>query len=283
MIKDSNVTILVNSCDLYEDAWFPFFKLLKIHWPECEKYDIVINTEEKVYDCDFLNVRTFSGGKTSTWSKRLIDCLNTIHTEYVLFFLEDEFILKRINESEFQNMIDYLDKNPDVGVIYPHKNKKQTFPIEDKYFSRDLITKNKRLVCICAVWRKSYLLKILCETENPWEFECNAPERSKQFPERILQYNNSLPDLITYDDQVDLGYGITDKKWLPKTKELFEQYGITVNYSNLGFYPYENQAIAAQAVEKEKRKSFFRLIITDPMSFAHELKKRIRRTIGKKS
>lgn len=28
-MKEKNVTILVNSCDKYEDAWYPFFKVVK--------------------------------------------------------------------------------------------------------------------------------------------------------------------------------------------------------------------------------------------------------------
>ena len=51
---DNSVTILVSSCDLYEDAWYPFFKLLKIQWPECEQYRIVLNTETKTYNPDFI-------------------------------------------------------------------------------------------------------------------------------------------------------------------------------------------------------------------------------------
>ena len=33
MNNKNDVTILVNSCDKYEDAWEPFFKLFSIQWP----------------------------------------------------------------------------------------------------------------------------------------------------------------------------------------------------------------------------------------------------------
>lgn len=274
MTKSENrldLTILVNSCDLYEDAWYPFFKLLQIQWPQCDTYPIILNTETKKYDCEFLNIHSFSSNPELTWSRRLLNCLSTIDSEYILFFLEDEFLLKPVNENELFKVIHYMDCNPDVGVVYPHKNKKQTIDIDEDYFSRDLITNNRRLVCICAIWRKSYLKKIIKESESPWDFEENAPERSKQYPDRVLQYNKRLPDLIVYDDQIEIGYGITAKKWLPKTKELFDRYGIQVNYNNLGFYPYENQVIAAKEEAKKRRKLFS----LNPVEFAYNIKKRI--------
>ena len=45
-MKKGEVTILVNSCDLYEDTWYPFFKLLQLQWPECP-YKVVL----KIYFC----------------------------------------------------------------------------------------------------------------------------------------------------------------------------------------------------------------------------------------
>ena len=43
----TNLTIIVNTCDKYEDAWNPFFRLMEINWPESENYKIILNTENK--------------------------------------------------------------------------------------------------------------------------------------------------------------------------------------------------------------------------------------------
>lgn len=32
-----NYSILVNTCDKFEDCWNPFFKLLSIYWPDYQK------------------------------------------------------------------------------------------------------------------------------------------------------------------------------------------------------------------------------------------------------
>lgn len=274
VVKKSDITILVNSCDYYEDAWNPFFRLLKIQWPQCEDYDIVLNTENKTFDCDYLNIRTFCGGKGKAWSGRLLDCLETIDSEYVFFFLEDEFLYEPVNVSEFEKAMKFLNDNKDVGVLYPHKNKKQTMEIDEDYFSRDLMSDARRLVCICAIWRKDFLIKMLKEDESPWDFEANAPTRSKQHSDRILQYNNALPGMIFYDDQIDSGYGITEKKWYPRTKTLLDKYGITVNYNNLGFYPYENQQEAQEAKRKQRKRE--QKVELNPIEILYNIKKKLK-------
>ena len=114
---DSSVTILINSCDKYEDAWEPFFRLLKIHWPECADYRIILNTETKVYNCDFLNVETICGGKDISWSKRLNRVLLKINTETILMLMEDFFLKSKLDNDEFLRVIKYMKNHTVVGYL----------------------------------------------------------------------------------------------------------------------------------------------------------------------
>ena len=59
-------SILVTSCDKYEDAWKPFFSLLNIMWPTCP-YRIYLNTETKNHIEKIINVVfvDFNGGDES--------------------------------------------------------------------------------------------------------------------------------------------------------------------------------------------------------------------------
>ena len=58
----SNIcSVLVNSCDKYEDAWMPFFKLAVKYWPNCQ-YRYYLNTERKAFkvsgvDVEVLNMK----------------------------------------------------------------------------------------------------------------------------------------------------------------------------------------------------------------------------------
>ena len=77
MDKRNDITILVNSCDLYEDAWYPFFYLLRKHWPACN-YNTVLNTETKQYHDDYFDVKTINTGTELSWTARIRYVLNRI-------------------------------------------------------------------------------------------------------------------------------------------------------------------------------------------------------------
>ena len=109
-VNNHDVTILVNSCDLYEDAWYPFFKLLQIQWPEAQKYDMILSTQTKKFNCDFLDIKTIASGD-KPWSTRIINCLNHIQSKYVLYFLEDEFLQQPVNIEWWEKMLDFMEEN----------------------------------------------------------------------------------------------------------------------------------------------------------------------------
>lgn len=91
------LTILVNSCDNFEDCWHPFFKLLSIYWPDCA-HRIILNTEHKTFAYRGLSIRSsqvataWSGSGRIPWSDCLLRCLEQVETEYVLYLQEDYFL-----------------------------------------------------------------------------------------------------------------------------------------------------------------------------------------------
>ena len=50
-----NVTILVNSCDNYDDLWLPFFTLLKKYWVPLN-VRVILNTETKKFSLDGMSI-----------------------------------------------------------------------------------------------------------------------------------------------------------------------------------------------------------------------------------
>ena len=47
--KKNDLSIIVNTCDAYEDVLKLFFAAFDEYWPECE-YSVYINTEKKQYN-----------------------------------------------------------------------------------------------------------------------------------------------------------------------------------------------------------------------------------------
>lgn len=276
----NNLTIIVNTCDKYEDAWNPFFRLMEIHWPESENYKIILNTETKDYKCDFRNVKTVCSGNI-TWSKRLKNILETVDTDFILFFLEDFFLRSPVNQEIFEEAYNLILKNNDIGYIglkYTPERvfKDKNFIPTERFFSRDLLATHCRITAMSVLWRKSWLLELLDEKENPWEFENNASIRSKQYHYKVLEINNingDCPPVFDFEDKIKYGYGITHGQWLPKNKELFEKFGIEVNFDNLGinYQLYEEANNPTKKFKKQKPENF--------AEFLYEIKKSI---LGKK-
>ncbi len=240
-MKENSVTVLVNSCDKYEDAWDPFFKLLKLQWPDCP-YDMVLSTETKNYNCDFLNVRTVNSSSELSWSSRLKNVINQIETEYVLFFLEDFFLLEKVRTDIFERALELIENDSEIGLITFNKRRwGSAFPEEtdyDKCFVELKKNVKNRTNVLVGLWRKDYFLRLIFDGENPWEYEKNSNIRSLFAGYKIYtqDYSTSSPAFRYCMNPID-GYGITQGKWLRKNKELFEANGIYgVNYDNLGVF-----------------------------------------------
>lgn len=233
---NNDVTVLVCSCDKYEDAWEPFFRLFKIMGADkCTGNPIVLNTETKQYKCDFLNVKTVNTPNTKTWSERMISVVDGIETEFVFFLLEDFFIQSPFNLQQFNKVIDFMRNNPDVGAVHTTPSSRFESIPDEMFFERTF--EELRITVTAVIWRKDYLRKMLRKHEDIWQFEWYSGFRAqKLYTERIMQYNQHYPIIYEYCVAISDGYGITESKWLPKNKELFDKYGIDVNYENLGWW-----------------------------------------------
>lgn len=252
--KMKKVTILVNSCDLYEDVWEPNFKLLKIQWPDCP-YDFVLNSETKEYSGDTKNVRTICYGKKGTWTERLRYVLEQIDSPFVLFTLEDYFLLNKVNAEVFEQAVSVMDNNPKVGMIcLSHTGRMdiKTDQYEDNNFYSRVIDEKCKIWCRICLYRREYLLKLLRDHETIWEFEQFALYRARKLDYIILQQNNNAPEVFTFKIKIEDGYGITLRKWLPKNVELFEEYGINVNYDRLGMFDMSGSSKQTHSVEPKK-------------------------------
>lgn len=252
----NNITILLSSCDLYEDAWYPFLRLWQIQWPDCP-YKIVLSTETKKCHCDYLNIKTVNSGKGVSWSKRLRDAIDEIDTEFILFSLEDFFLTEKVNIDLFNQAKNLMEDNSRIGLInffwerlgteYEYKEG------EDSYFKPMDKKNTARTNVVISLWRKEYFKKMLYKDEDPWQYEKNAPLRALYAGYDIYsqRYAVSSPVFHYCMNPAD-GLGITQRKWLKDNKILFEKYGINdVNFDNLGFF--EERVTYKEIKEKKKK------------------------------
>ncbi len=238
------LTILVNSCDKYEDAWEPFFKLFKIQWPDCP-YEFVLNTETKQFNFDELSVRTVhpKDSNSVSWSKRCREALDQINSEYILFMLEDYFLLNPVNEVVFEKAVNILNNDSRVGAVILSRTLKENVKAADytdiDFFKRKI---DEEFVAwsLPILYRKSYLCKLLRDYESVWDFEKYAWYRAKMSRKSLLQQSDNSPSVFEYSSKIENGLGITQGKWLSGNIALFEKYGINnVDFENIGILSVE--------------------------------------------
>lgn len=235
-------TVLVSSCDAYEDLWYPFFTILKKEWPELS-YPIVLNTESKEYSLEGLEITTFHlfEERNVSWTRRLRETLQLIESTYIIFMLDDFFLQSRVLDNEINKCLQYMSENKNVSCFCfmetPGKN------IDDGKYEgfelRPTISKYK-FNCQAGLWRRKHLIEYLSQDESPWEWEEYGNWRSYRKPSRKF-YSHKLgsdyvfPYLFSANGLKWGGLGLYRGKWyLPYVQPLFDKHGISVNYSIRG-------------------------------------------------
>lgn len=240
MNYENQYTILVNSCDSYNDLWVPFFSLLKKYWNPID-VQIILNTENRDFLFEGLNIKCIHPPKKNcSYGERIYFCLDSIKTEYTILLLDDFFIREPVNQSQIQQIIQWMQKdksityfNCDTGNITYcdcEVNKFEGFkripPGNDFIFSMQ-----------AAIWRTERLKKYWKHKVSPWEWEVFS---------NCITYNNysekfylpiSEKDCFVKYGYNALGMGVHHGKWVKDdVVPFFENEGIKVDYSNRGFY-----------------------------------------------
>lgn len=237
----SKCTVLINSCDKYEEAWGPFFSLFNKFWPECP-FEKIVNTETK--SCKINGVNTVNA--TGNWGERLSSALSQIDTPYVIFMLEDFFLQKPVREKEIFDKLDVLDNNPDIACFYFNRITEYTDVSSSFPGYYEMIPKSDEslyiLNCQASLWRKDVLLAAAKNSENPWQFEVEGYKLNKELIDTHKFYCLSDTrydairdsDVFSYILERELGYGIWNSKWLWNNKKLFNKNKITYSFDDLG-------------------------------------------------
>lgn len=226
-------TILVNTCDKYEDCWNPFFTLLKKYWKNI-KYPIVLNTESKSFNFPGLDIKSFGmykDNKKVAWGERMIKTLKKIDSKYIIFMLDDFFITDYVDEDKLNEVIKWMKEDSNIAVFSFNvvEDNKLDIP-SNKYYGYALRDKKGpyRFNCQAAIWRRDVLIKIFRKHESPWEWELIGNSRSVRFKEEFYTLVDVKNMIFKYDYK---NIGIVRGRWkLPDVKIFFEKEGINIDY-----------------------------------------------------
>lgn len=142
------------------------------------------------------------------------------------------------------------------GTIYPTEYKS-----DSAYLKTDLLKKGRTNMMI-ILYRKAFLSKLLVEMEDAWRFEVESNVRSVFAGYDVISYDiNASEPIFKYFNKHRDGVGITSKKWLNKTHEIFEQNGIyDVDYSKLSVLDSTNACLDPTKKCRYKKYVRFQLV-----------------------
>ena len=244
-----NLTILVNSCDKYDDLWEPFFKLFKKFGGELVSCPIVLNTESKQFSYGGLNITCPNNYKEPVeWGRRLRATLKEIKTDYVLSLLDDFFLQKPANVSVITQCIDWLKTNPDIGAfnLLSIKDSREA-GVDFENFCFIEPTAKYRINSQACVWKKDVLYNSILDIESPWEWETYGNERNSIILNNTKFY--CISELV--DEPYFYNSEFHNKKYSPDTvrnaviqgkwdlsciEQCFKDNDIDIDYNIRGIY-----------------------------------------------
>lgn len=242
-MKKEDCTVLVCSCDSYEDTWEPFFKLFWKYWPDCP-FKVVLNTESKKYERD--RVECFGLYKKDErvfYGERLLTHLNKIDTAYVLILMDDFFLRKTVDENKLEFCINELKSHSDIAV-FSFDAVRDELNIDDGIYQDFLLRPQYgeyKMNFQGAIWNKEVLIKCIRSFETPWEIETKGSMRTFGMNERFYTLKDISLSPIDYGKKKGLTWGIVRGKWVyDDVVPLFHQQGISVDFEQRGFFDPNN-------------------------------------------
>ena len=198
-----NCSVLVSSCDDYDDLWKPFLKTFKKNWPDCNYKKYFITEKKNLFDKDFVSIKC---GLNKNWSDRLHYALSNIDEDYVILMLEDFFLRSRIDNKKIHYFVNHIQKKK-LNMIRLIKRPKGTLAVNNHPELMEIEKKNSfRVSTQGSIWNKKILINLIKKNETIWEFEEYGTKRSKS-------YNNFYcvkKNIMTYKHHV-----VERGKWFP--------------------------------------------------------------------
>ena len=235
--------LLINTCDKFEDCWYPFFKLFSIYWQD---YDgkIYLNTEYKDFSYNGLNIipvkgcgkHDFPKTKRATWSQCLRSALEEIDSEIILYMQEDYFLQDHVKNNIVNSFVQLMHQYPDIECIQLTQHVAQGERSDYEHLNKIRMNKGDINIVCCqaSLWRKSTLLKFLRNYESAWHFEYWGSKRARFLASNLFVIDNKWmkqeSEIIPY-----IFTGVIQGKWFQPVIKLFSDHQIEMDFSQRGF------------------------------------------------
>jgi hypothetical protein len=233
-VNRPDLTIVVNTCDAYQDVLGIFFCAFKAHWPDCP-YAVVINTESNTHDypARVHNHRSHKG--VDDWGDRLRHTLSSIDTEFVLMLYDDFILDAQVSNERVNDALNLLRSQAQVVVAYLMNT---ALPLSQNDANDTFIALKDRvdyrLNSAPGIWRRQALMEYTAAGDTPWAWEVFGSYRTWGDGKIFYSLNPKQPDIYPYNHAK--GGAIYRGKWVREVVEkVAKTYPVKIDWAERGF------------------------------------------------
>jgi hypothetical protein len=232
--NSTDLTIVINTCDAYQDVLEIFFHAFKAHWPDCP-YPVVINTESNTHEYPAYVHNYFRYGGKDDWGDRLRCTLKSIDSEFVLMLYDDFILDSHVSNQRVQQALAKILSNSRAVVAYLINT---DLPLEsvvtDEMFVAIKDRVDFRLNSAPAIWRKETLILYTSPGDNPWAWEVFGTYKTWGDGNVYYALNPIFPAVYSYNNRK--GGAVYRGKWVREVVEQVAQaYPLSIDWSYRGF------------------------------------------------
>ena len=232
----TKLTVLVCSCDRYEDLWEPFFTLLTKYWPglSCR---VVLNTETKTYESGELRVDALHPSvPDAPYGRRMRECITHIDTPYTLLLLDDFFLRAPVDEARLSEIVRWMDDDRAIASVNFDWNTPRTKePGAVTGFYRMPQYAMYKLNLQAGVWRTERLLHYWRDEDDPWRWELFVNYLTFESGDAFYAAEGEAASPVRYGLNKDAAWGVVAGKWAESdVAPLFAENGLEVDFAGRG-------------------------------------------------
>ena len=198
-LSNEEIAVVFSSCDKYKPIWESFFDLFSKYMPKAKYHFYGTVADDYSYKEYFVKGNNYKG-RDQSFSTRLLVTLKNIPNRYVLFFLDDFYLIGKVDETIFVNALNVLKSDSSIKNIILKDFVKASCRCDSDYNDMFSIVKKKapfRCTTQISFFDKNYLISLLRKGESAWEFEFYGSYRARVMNKKVLfrkdEYHNCIP------------------------------------------------------------------------------------------
>lgn len=232
----NKITLIINTCDAYQDVLQLFLCALNEYWKNCD-CRIVINTESIQYNFDDARIHVSNYIKDSgldRWGDRLQSVLNSVDSDFVLMLYDDFILENHVRVDGVYKAIDLLLTESKSSAVYLINT---ALPIEKNDNCLFLRVKKRSdfiLNSAPAIWRRKDLISYIEKNDTPWAWEVFGSYRTFNKDNIFYSLNPNNDDIFPYNHKK--GGAIYRGKWVREVvDDKFKKYNLNIDPTARGF------------------------------------------------